>query len=292
MSTPQAGILAPIPAHGLHLFFDLAPNAELGGLLPTLEALAEGDETVLGLGLPLVAALGRRIADLRAFPQLAAPVAIPATQNACWLWLRGDDRGTLLHRSRHIVASVGADLQLRRCLDVFCHDGGRDLTGYEDGTENPVGDEALAAALVAGQGAGLDGGSFAAIQEWLHDLDRFEMMPRARQDHTIGRRRDDNEEIEDAPASAHVKRTAQESFAPKAFVLRRSMPFIDGPRAGLAFLAFGASLDAFEAQLKRMSGLEDGIVDALFTFSQPLSGSYFWCPPLNAAGRPDLSALT
>ncbi len=36
---------------------------------------------------------------------------------------------------------------------------GRDLTGYEDGSENPKGDAAPAAALVA-SGAGLGGGSF------------------------------------------------------------------------------------------------------------------------------------
>ena len=39
-----------------------------------------------------------------------------------------------------------------------------------------------------------------------------------------------------APESAHVKRTAQESFSPEAFVLRRSMPWADCGQAGLAFL--------------------------------------------------------
>lgn len=78
------------------------------------------------------------------------------------------------------------------------------------------------------------------------------------QDASIGRRRDDNEEIEDAPSSAHVKRTAQESFEPEAFVLRRSMPWAEGARAGLVFVPFGRSFDAFEAQLTRMMGLDDG----------------------------------
>ena len=54
------------------------------------------------------------------------------------------------------------------------------------------------------------------------------------------------------------------------------------PRAGryLVFVAFGHSLDAFEAQLRRMLGLDDGIVDALFRFSKPTDGAYFWCPPM------------
>lgn len=93
-----------------------------------------------------------------------------------------------------------------------------------------------------------------------------------------------------SPASAHVKRTAQESFAPEAFVVRRSMPWNDDRQAGLLFLAFGHSLDAFEAQLRRMAGLEDGISDALFRFSKPVSGGYYWCPPLRE-GRLDLRAV-
>ncbi|MNR66723.1 putative deferrochelatase/peroxidase YfeX [compost metagenome] len=68
------------------------------------------------------------------------------------------------------------------------------------------------------------------------------------------------------------------------------MPFSDGEQAGLLFLAFGHSLDAFEAQLKRMAGLEDGIVDALFRFSRPTSGGYYWCPP-RQHGRLDLRVL-
>ena len=49
------------------------------------------------------------------------------------------------------------------------------------------------------------------------------------------------------------------------------------------FVAFGKSLDAFEAQMRRMAGEEDGIVDACFRFSRPLSGGYYWCPPTDGA---------
>ncbi len=56
------------------------------------------------------------------------------------------------------------------------------------------------------------------------------------------------------------------------------------------FVAFGNSLDPYEAQLRRMVGADDGIVDGLFQFSQPLTGSYFWCPPM-AGGKLDLAAL-
>src|SRR5437879_12187758 len=113
-------------------------------------------------------------------------------------------------------------------------------------------------------------------------------MQRKDQDNSIGRRRSDNKEIGNAPPSAHVKRSEQESFSPEAFVLRRSMPWADATRAGLVFVAFGKSLDAFEAQLKRMVGAEDGTADALFTFTRPGTGGYVWGPPVREGriGRP------
>ena len=115
-------------------------------------------------------------------------------------------------------------------------------------------------------------------------------LPQHERDDIMGRRLSDNEELDDAPESAHVKRTAQESFEPEAFIVRRSMPWTQGQDAGLMFLAFGRTLDAFEVQLRRMSGLEDGITDALYRFSRPLTGGYYWCPP-RKDGLLDLSAL-
>lgn len=73
-------------------------------------------------------------------------------------------------------------------------------------------------------------------------------------------------------------------------MLRRSMPWSGADKAGLMFAAFGKSFYAFEAQLRRMSGAEDGIVDALFQFTQPQTGSYFWCPPMHE-GKLDLRLL-
>ena len=73
-------------------------------------------------------------------------------------------------------------------------------------------------------------------------------------------------------------------------MVRRSMPWADENGEGLMFIAFGQSLDAFGVQLRRMAGQEDGILDGLFRFSHPVSGSYFWCPPVKD-GALDPSAL-
>ncbi|PKO32477.1 MAG: peroxidase [Betaproteobacteria bacterium HGW-Betaproteobacteria-9] len=287
----QPGILEPIPAQGRYLSCQLRVGAEPRTVLRRLASQADGLSTVVALGASLVRELGAEIPGLKTFCGIeGALIKLPATPTDLLVWLRGTDRGHLLIRSRHIETLLAPAFEVTDITDAFNHDNGRDLTGYEDGTENPEGEKALAAAFLPESAGLLAGSSFVAVQLWRHHMSRFEAMPRQQQDHTVGRERDSNEEIDDAPESAHVKRTAQENFEPEAFVLRRSMPWAEGNEGGLVFTAFGHSFDAFEAQLRRMSGAEDGITDALFTFTEPETGAYFWCPPLKE-GLIDLRAV-
>jgi putative iron-dependent peroxidase len=284
---------------GRYLLFTLADDASPASLrhsLARLQPLVDGTHTLLALGPQLVQALGASVPGLREFPALQGPgVSVPSSPTAMLCWLRGDEKGDLLLQARAIEKAVAPALHFHRAVDGFRHKlgasgHGHDLTGYEDGTENPEGDAAAAAALVHGQGPGLDGGSFMAVQQWVHDMDAFDAMAPQARDDMMGRRLRDNQELDDAPASAHVKRTAQESFSPEAFVLRRSMPWALGHKMGLMFVAFGCTLDAYEAQMRRMAGLDDGIVDGIFQISKPVTGSYLWCPPM-AGGQPDLRQL-
>ena len=290
MITAQPGILLPIPKHARYLSFSLDDAAQLAAAFAALRELADGENTVVGLGQTLTSALGARIAGLRSLPPLTAPgLSIEVAPEILWVWLRGDDRGELLHRSRRITRALAPAFTLHDIVDAFKYAEGRDLSGFEDGTENPTGEAAIDAAIV-GSDSPLAGSSFVATQRWLHNFDCFEAMSQHAKDNAIGRRQCDNEELDEAPICAHVKRTAQESFTPEAFVLRRSMPWAAGNDGGLLFVAFGRSFDAFEAQLKRMVGGEDGVSDALFTFTRPVSGAYYWCPALKD-GKLDLAPL-
>ena len=288
----QPGLLAEVPSHARYLTFrrrdpDRDPRPEL----ERLAALPVDETRVVGLGAPLVGELGGGIAGLRTFPSMEGKaLSIPSTPTDLWCWLRGEDRGELVHAARRVRQTLAGAFECETVIDAFRHLDGRDLTGYEDGTENPTGEAALAAAVVSGGGEGLDGASFAAVQQWVHDLDRFESFSPTEQDEIIGRRRSDNEEMEDAPDAAHVKRTEQEAFDPPAWLLRRSMAWADAVREGLVFVSFSASPDPFETLLRRMTGADDGIVDHLFRFTRPVTGSYFWCPPVRD-GRLDLRAV-
>jgi len=291
MSNFQTGILTPVPRLARYLEFSIQPESDPRNCLKSFVEYINVDLTVVGLGLSLIQQLNAKINGLTVFPaQAAKSIEIPSTPMALWCWLKGDDRGELLHRSRAISQLLQPVFKLENTVDAFMYGESQDLSGYIDGTENPVDTDAITAAIVQDQQQGLNGSSFVAVQKWTHDLDRFESFSRVTQDNIIGRKISDNEEIDNAPESAHVKRTAQENFTPEAFLVRRSMPWADETQQGLNFVAFGHSFDAFEAQLNRMSGNEDGIQDALFLFTRPITGSYFWCPPAKG-NKLDLSYL-
>ena len=288
----QPGLLAEVPSHARSLTFRRrTATADPRPALEYLAALPVDASRVVGVGVSLAGELGRGIEGLRTFPAMEGKgLSVPSTPSALWCWLRGEDRGELVHTSRFLRRTLADAFEVETVIDGFRHLDGRDLTGYEDGTENPTGADAVAAAAVSGRGEGHDGASFAAVQQWVHDLDRFESFGPSEQDETIGRRRSDNEELEDAPEAAHVKRTEQEAFDPPAYLLRRSLAWADADREGLVFVSFSASLDPFEALLRRMVGADDGIVDHLFRFTRPVTGACFWCPPVRD-GRLDLRAL-
>ena len=296
MQTVQPGILEDETRLSRYLLFSISSPVDLEEALQALQVNVDTDTTVVGLGSSLFTCLNKTLPGLHILPaQSSHGIDVPATPAALWCWLRGSDRGEIFHRSRFIEDLLMPAFALDDVIDSFQFDSehqgvNHDLTGYEDGTENLEGDEAVKAAVVQGAGAKMDGSSYVVFQQWLHDFDEFDDMTTQQQDDVIGRHIADNEEFDEAPESAHVKRAAQESFTPEAFMLRRSMPWADGNDAGLAFVSFGCSLDAFESIFNRMLGKEDGITDALFTYSRPISSAAFWCPPIHNE-RLNLAAL-
>ena len=158
MSQYQPGILAaPVPLQARHLFFAVDSLAAVPAALDALVQWADS-AAVVGLGEPLVNALGAQIEGLRAFPAVSGPGAHnPSTQQALWVWLHGVDRGELLLRSRALEKALAPAFRLVQSTEGFRYKSGFDLTDYEDGTENPHDDAAVEAALTD------SGASFAEI---------------------------------------------------------------------------------------------------------------------------------
>lgn len=282
----QPGLFVENAMAGYSLEWTLSGNA--GRALATLAALDPGG-AVIGIGAPLVDAAGGQVPGLRAFNRLEGRAVMPATQRAVWAFITDDSPSAAFQRAETLTAALADDLTVADALPLFRYRDGRDLTGYRDGTANPKGGEARDAALIAeGDQAG---GSFVLVQRYLHFRNRFARLAQADRDDVIGRRLSDDEEMEEAPDSSHVKRTDQEGFDQPAFMLRRSMPWGDPRRHGLQFIAFADDLERIDKVLRRMCGLEDGIADALLVHTQAETGSYYYCPPMRN-GRLDLGRLT
>src|ERR1700691_1981818 len=81
----------------------------------------------------------------------------------------------------------------------------RDLLGFVDGTENPRGQTALNAALVAGEDSQFAGGSYVIVQKYLHDMSRWNALSTEQQERIVGRKKLSDIELSDAvkPSSAH-----------------------------------------------------------------------------------------
>ena len=77
----------------------------------------------------------------------------------------GAGRGRIVHEARALAQVLRPAFRCGRVVDGFKYDRGLDLTGYEDGTENPVGEAAVGAAILQGAGPALDGSSFVAVQQ-------------------------------------------------------------------------------------------------------------------------------
>ncbi len=293
MSLFQAAVLAPVPAVGRYLFYSVKDGLAVREQLRQLAQIADGLTVLVGLGPELVDALGASVPGLHPMQALdAADISVPSTPTSLCIWLRGADQGELVHLTRHVEATLSPAFQLDKLVDAFRHGKGPsghglDLTGYEEVSEDPDDADAV---MFQSAGPGLEGSTFMVVQQWTHDLDAFEALTRSEQDEVYGRRRSDNAELPDAPASAHANRLQTPDSTRSAAMVQRAMPWAQELHAGIMRVSFGPSFDPFEAQMRRMAGLDDGVADALLAFSRPVSGAFFWCPPMQG-GRLDLRHL-
>src|SRR3569832_2805008 len=150
------GILAPVPAVARYANFVLSEKAtdvaDVRAALLRLSPLANGSDVVVGIGPSLVKALDAQVPGLHEFPDFSGHgVKVPATPGVLWCWIRGEDLGDLLHLTRKVQKALAPAFVVRHVVDAFRHawsgSYGRDITGFEDGTENPEGTAAVEAAI-------------------------------------------------------------------------------------------------------------------------------------------------
>lgn len=159
----------------------------------------------------------------------------------------------------------------------------RDLLGFVDGTENPRGQAALNAALVAGEDPTFAGGSYIIIQKYLHDMSRWNALSVEEQERIIGRKKLSDIELSDAvkPTSAHNALTSIIENGKELKILRDNMPFGQPGRGefGTYFIGYCRTPRTTEQMLQNMFiGRPPGNYDRLLDFSRPVTGSLFFAP--------------
>ena len=182
----------------------------------------------------------------------------------------------IMERIRGTVSSVDETHGFRYFDD-------RDLLGFVDGTENPRGDAALAAALVGMDDAAFAGGSYVIIQKYLHDVSKWNAVATEEQERIIGRRKLSDIELSDAlkPSSAHNALTTIVEDGEEVKILRDNMPFGQPScgEFGTYFIGYSRSPRITEQMLDNMFiGRPPGNYDRLLDFSRAVTGSLLFAP--------------
>ena len=182
----------------------------------------------------------------------------------------------------------------------------RDLLGFVDGTENPEGAAAAAAALVGGADPGFAGGSYVIVQKYLHDLDAWNALSTEDQERVIGRSKLSDIEMPDdvKPTNSHVfVNTIEDPDGTQRQILRANMPVGELGREefGTYYIAYAATPSVTELMLNHMFiGDPPGNTDRILDFSTAVTGSLFFAPsadfldnlpdPPGASGESTVSA--
>src|SRR5271166_4107767 len=291
---PQFGIFAQGTHAHRFLEFDLNPGVDRAHAVAAFRRLRTPDVSAGGVNLVMAfgAELWRSVAPSGAPAELAAFETItgrdghvsPAVQHDAWLWLSSAEPDVTWQSARAAVLALRDAAHLAAEQPGFTYLGGRDITGFIDGTANRPVRRAADVALVPPGQAG-EGGSHVLAMRWVHDLLAFNRLSVTEQQRVFGRTKADSAELSDAekPPTAHIARVEITEGGEELEIFRRSVPYGTAEEHGLYFVAFSAERSRYDRMLARMFGTAaDGVRDHLTDFSRPVTGAYYFAPSLNA----------
>lgn len=292
-------VLSPLTEAAIFLVVTVDPGSEpvVRGLLADLNGLQRAVgfratpsgrlSCVTGIGSDVWDRLfsGPRPAELHPFRELAGPVhRAVATPGDLLFHIRAARldlcfalAGEIMERLRGAV-TVCDEVHGFKYFDV------RDLLGFVDGTENPVGPAAGEAVLVGDEDPRFAGGSYVMVQKYLHDLRAWNALPVEAQERVIGRRKLSDVELDDEvkPADSHVALTTiVDRDGTKHEILRDNMPFgtVGKGEFGTYFIGYARTPMVLETMLERMFlGAPPAAHDRILDFSTPVTGSLFHVP--------------
>lgn len=289
----QSGITGLGTTDHIFVEFDLHADADPHGALEAL-AVSINVPTTYGVNVVLGVrpSLWASVSDGESVPEgvhdfsdpiSGAGVSMPATQHDVWVWVAGSSRSQVFDIARQVATDVKSWFTVASETTGWVYQHNRDLTGFEDGTENPSALEAAGIVAVP-EGQPGAGSSVLLYQLWEHKSLDWEALDGHTQEEIIGRTKLDSVELdEDAnPESSHVNRTVVEVDDEELEIFRRNVAYGDMTTHGTVFVGFSFDQWRMEEMLRRMVGVDGGPADRLTEFTTPLSGSWYVCPSTQA----------
>jgi len=225
-----------------------------------------------------------RPAELHPFREIrAGPRHAVATPGDLLFHIRSKRMDLCFELATQIMAALSEAVSSVDEVHGFRYFDDRDLIGFVDGTENPVGQAAIDAAYVGSEDAAFAGGSYVIVQKYLHDIAGWNALSTEAQQRIIGRTKLSDIELDDAvkPTSAHNALTTIVEDGKEIKIIRDNMPFgrVADKEFGTYFIGYSRSPRTIEQMLENMFiGRPPGNYDRLLDFSFAKTGNLFFVP--------------
>ena len=299
-------LLSPLTASAIFLVLTVERGSEervrevltdLEGVQRTVGFRAPEDalNVVAGIGADLWPRLysGAVPRELRVFKALGGDRHhAPSTPGDLLFHVRAQRLDLCFEFLRVLRDRLGDAVRVVEEVQGFRYFDQRDLLGFVDGTENPVGLAAAQAVWIGDEDLEFAGGSYVAVQKYLHDLAAWRALSAEDQELAVGRTKLENVELDDdvKPTNSHVAlNTITDSNGEELQVVRDNMPFgsFASDEFGTYYIAYSKSPRVTELMLERMFiGDPPGNYDRLLDFSTAVSGAQFFVPTIDFLESP------
>ncbi|VDC33775.1 Dyp-type peroxidase [Pseudogemmobacter humi] len=269
--------------------------ASLRGLLGDLPSLVKavgfrsseaGLTCVVGIGANLWSRMapGAVPQGLHPFREIAGIHHAPATAGDLLFHIRAARSDFCFELVSRIMRRLAAVTSVEDETQGFKYFDNRDLLGFVDGTENPLGRDLTEAVMIGDEDPVFAGGSYVITQKYIHDMAQWEAMPVEQQERVIGRQKLSDVELADGEKASYahnVLTNIEDESGRQLEILRDNMPFGSPAKGefGTFFIGYAREPGRMETMLRNMFiGKPPGNYDRILDVSAAVTGCLFFVP--------------
>lgn len=208
----------------------------------------------------------------------------PSTPGDILIHLRAERPDVVFDLATRLVAALGSAVEPIDEVQGFRAFDARSILGFVDGTENPEGEAADAAAFIGDEDPGFAGGSYVLVQKYLHRMEAWNALSVTDQEKVIGRTKFDDIELDDAvkPTNSHIAlNVITDDDGEELKIVRANLPFGQPSRGefGTYFIGYARDPAITLRMLTNMFvGDPPGNYDRILDFSDAVTGTFFFVP--------------